>query len=72
LFGGFFLPSLGYLSKRKDGVFISVFYSLQGRSKCSRGLRRGSAVAWLLGSRVRIPIGVRMFASCVCMLCWPV
>jgi hypothetical protein len=30
----------------------------KGRSQWPRGLRRRSAAAWLLGSRVRIPLGV--------------
>jgi hypothetical protein len=37
-----------------------------------RGLRRRSAVAWLLGSWVRKPLGTWMFVSCVYMLCCPV
>jgi hypothetical protein len=36
------------------------------------GLRRRSAAAWLLGSRVRISLGAWMFVSCVYMLCCPV
>jgi hypothetical protein len=32
------------------------------------GLRRRSAAAWLLGTRVRIPLGAWMFVSCV-VLC---
>jgi hypothetical protein len=42
-----------------------------GRSHWPRGLRRRSAAAWLLGSRVRIPLGAWMFVSCVYMLCCP-
>jgi hypothetical protein len=38
----------------------------------SRSLRRRSAAAWLLGSRVRIPLRAWMFVSCVYMLCCPV
>jgi hypothetical protein len=41
-------------------------------SQWPRCLRRRSAAAWLLGSRVRIPLGVWMFVSCVYMLCCPV
>jgi hypothetical protein len=37
-----------------------------------RGLRRRSAAAWLLGSRVPIPLRAWMFVSCVSMLCCPV
>jgi hypothetical protein len=36
------------------------------------GIRRRSAVAWLLRSRVRIPFGTWMFVCCVYMLCCPV
>jgi hypothetical protein len=39
------------------------------RSQWPHGLRRSSAAAWLLWSRVRIPLGVWMFACCVCVLC---
>jgi hypothetical protein len=42
------------------------------RSWWQRGMRRKSAAAWLLGSRVRIPLRVWMFVSCVYMLCCPV
>jgi hypothetical protein len=35
------------------------------------GLRRRSAAAWLLGSRIRIPLRAWMFFSRVCMLCCP-
>jgi hypothetical protein len=38
------------------------------RSQCPRGLRRRSAAAWLLGSRVRIPLGAWMFVSYVYVL----
>jgi hypothetical protein len=41
------------------------------RSQWPRGLRRRSAAAQLLGSRVRIPVGAWMFVSCVYMLCCP-
>jgi hypothetical protein len=37
-----------------------------------RGLRSRSAAVWLLGSRVRIPLGEWMFVCCVSMLCCPV
>jgi hypothetical protein len=37
-----------------------------------RGLRRRSGASWLLGSRVRIPLRVRIFVTCVYMLCCPV
>jgi hypothetical protein len=35
------------------------------RSQWPRGLRRSSAAAWLLGSRVRIPLRAWMFVSCL-------
>jgi hypothetical protein len=46
-------------------------YSEHGRSQWPRGLRRKSAAAWLLGSRVRIPLRAWMslvFIRCV-VLC---
>jgi NADH-ubiquinone oxidoreductase chain 5 len=42
------------------------------RPQWPRGLRRRSAVAWLLGLRFRIPLGAWMFVPCVYMLCCPV
>jgi hypothetical protein len=47
------------------------YYSLgvDGRSQWPRGLKRRSTAAWLLGSRVRIPLRAWMFVSCVSMLC---
>jgi hypothetical protein len=42
------------------------------RSQWPRGLRRRSAAAWLLGSRVQIPLRAWMFVCCVYMLCCPV
>jgi hypothetical protein len=42
------------------------------RSQWPRVLRRRSVATWLLGSRVRIPLGAWMFVSCVYMLCCPV
>ena len=38
----------------------------QGRSKCPRGLRRGSATARLLRLWVRIPPGAWIFVYCEC------
>jgi hypothetical protein len=35
------------------------------RSRWPRGLSSRSAAAWLLGSRVRIPLGAWMFVSCL-------
>jgi hypothetical protein len=37
------------------------------RSQWPRGLRRRSAAAWLLGSRVRIPFGAWMFVVLSCV-----
>jgi hypothetical protein len=49
--------------------YITHFVQLE----CTlRGLRLRSAAAWLLGSRVRIPLGAWMFVSCVYMLSCPV
>jgi hypothetical protein len=39
------------------------------RSRWPRRLRRWSSAAWLLESRVRIPLTSWMFVSCVHMLC---
>ena len=36
------------------------------QSQCPRGLRSESATARLLGLRVRIPSGARMFVCCEC------
>jgi hypothetical protein len=36
------------------------------RSQWPRGLRRRCAVAWLLGSRFRIPLGAWMFVVSIC------
>jgi hypothetical protein len=35
------------------------------RCRWSYGLRRRYAAAWLLGSRVRIPVTAKMFVSCI-------
>jgi hypothetical protein len=48
-----------------------TYYGTRDRSRRLRGLRRRSSAAWLLGSRVRIPLRARMFFSCVYMLCCP-
>jgi hypothetical protein len=43
---------------RKEGSVVLVRGNwVDGRSQWPRGLRRRSAAAWLLGSRVRIPLG---------------
>jgi hypothetical protein len=44
---------------------INTGKRIKGRSQWPRGLRRRSAVTWLLGSRVRIPLRTRMFVSCL-------
>jgi hypothetical protein len=46
---------------RESYIYIS-------RPRWPRGLRRRSAAAWLLGSRVRIPLRALMFVSCVSVL----
>jgi hypothetical protein len=52
---------------------IKTTYNLEiRRSQWPRGLRCRSAAAWLLRSRVRIPLSIWMFVSCVYMLCCPV
>jgi hypothetical protein len=51
---------------------ITRLYIPESRSQWPRGLRHRSAAAWLLGSRVRIPLRAGMFVSCVYMLCCPV
>jgi hypothetical protein len=53
-------------------VLISQSIFFNGRSRWPRGLRRRSAAAWLLGSRVRIALGAWIFVCCVYMLCCPV
>jgi hypothetical protein len=53
-------------------VVLWIFIALKNplcRPRYPRGLRRRSAPAWLLGSRVRIPLRAWMFVSCVYMLC---
>jgi hypothetical protein len=67
-----FIPSLPW---RLHGGIGTGFYTaavIEGRSQWPRSLRRRSTAAWLLGSRVRIPLGAWMFVSCVYMLCCPV
>jgi hypothetical protein len=52
---------------------LSNYYKVISLSDPSgRGLRRRSEAVWLLGTRVRIPLGAWMFVSCVYMLCCPV
>jgi hypothetical protein len=52
---------------RESSVGLATRYGLDGpgiksrRSQWPSGLRRGSAVARLLGSRVRMPMGAWMF-----------
>jgi hypothetical protein len=52
----------------KKWGYNGTVHQLLGRSQRPRGLRRRSAAAWLLGSRVRIPFRAWMFVSCVYML----
>jgi hypothetical protein len=56
-------------SKELHGYFIKPSCSLYD---WLRGLRRRPTAAWLLGSRVRIPLVAWMCVSCVYMLCCPV
>ena len=52
-----------------NDVFVSTQYSLMNlisQSQSSRGLRRGSVVARLLGLRVRITPGAWMSVCCEC------
>jgi hypothetical protein len=71
-------------ANNKGGVKISILkvlsktrasdkncHNIRFRTQWPRGLMRRSAAAWLLESRVRIPLGAWMFASCVYMLCCP-
>jgi hypothetical protein len=51
--------------------FIRSYWTSWRRSQWPR-VRRRSAAARLLGSRVRIPLGTWMFVCCVYMLCRPV
>jgi hypothetical protein len=44
-------------------IYGNIIYTR--RSRWPRGLRRRSAAAWLLGSRVRIPMRTWMFVSCL-------
>jgi hypothetical protein len=49
-------------------LLIVVSTDTTCRFQWPRGLRRRSAAAWLLGSRVRMPLGAWMFVCCV-VLC---
>jgi hypothetical protein len=53
----------GFLCNLKADILTKVKSSIS-RFQWPRGLRRRSAAAWLLGSRVRIPLGTWMFVSC--------
>jgi hypothetical protein len=58
---------VGIFSWSVDSTFSRCFcYPESIRPQRPRGLR--SAVAWLLGSRVRIPPGACMFVCCINML----
>jgi hypothetical protein len=48
---------------RHTKTLLSIIHSFHCRSRCPRGLRRRSSAAWLLGSRVRIPLRTWMFDS---------
>jgi hypothetical protein len=64
-----------YLCILNKLVFIVTYYRslhvTMGRPRCSCGLRRWSAAAWSLGSRVWIPLRAWMFihVTCVCCVC---
>ena len=47
-------------------IYIYFLYIYIGRFQCSRGLRRRSMAARLLGLRVRIPPGAWMSVCCEC------
>jgi hypothetical protein len=49
----------------EDVLIYNIDITFISRSRWPRGLRRRSAAAWLLGSRVRIPRRAYMF----CLLC---
>jgi hypothetical protein len=55
--------------KQLDTVYIDKGrHEIHGRSQSPRSLRRRSAAAWFLGSRVLIPLGAWTFVYCV-VLC---
>jgi hypothetical protein len=60
------------ICRRPYAKYVDLLTRCSRRSQWPRGLRRRSAAAWLLRSRVRIPLGAWMFVSCVYMLCCPV
>jgi hypothetical protein len=60
------------LGQQSDGLGMYLLYTKynnlsEGRSQWPRGLRRTSAAAWLLGSRVRISLGAWMFVVLSCV-----
>jgi hypothetical protein len=55
---------------RTPGVGFWKGSTFSCRSKWPRGLRRRSAAAWLLGSRVRILLKAWMFVSCLFVCCY--
>jgi hypothetical protein len=57
-----------WLTTALGGWMICPSYTTNYRSQWPRGLRRRSAAAWLLGSRVRIPLEACMFI-CYVVLC---
>jgi hypothetical protein len=60
------------LDADRKSVLKLLLNESSSRPRWPRGLRRRSAAAWLLGSRVRISLRAWMFVSCVSMLCCPV
>jgi hypothetical protein len=62
---GRFRRTLPYL-ERTFCTLIYIGINKRSRSQWPRGLRRGPAVARLLGLRVRIPPGSWMSVSCGC------
>jgi hypothetical protein len=60
------MQTMSQLDNRIDisTKYLTFLTAYLNRSQWSRGIRRGSAAAWLLGLRVRIPLGAWMFVSC--------
>jgi hypothetical protein len=69
IFMGKFLGILSVGNREED---MRITLNWMCRSLLPRGLRARSAAAWLLGSRVRIPLRAWMFVCCVYMLFCPV
>jgi hypothetical protein len=64
--------TLWYVSFMKSYFYFFIMIWSSCRSQWPRSLRRRSAAARLLGSRVRIPLRASMFVCCVYTLCCPV